>query len=68
MAMAANDVHHARTKHIDIRHHFIREHVAAGTVRLEYVASADQQADILTKPLGRVLFTKLRERVLGMQC
>jgi len=68
MAMAANDVHHARTKHIDIRHHFIREHVAAGTVRLEYVASADQQADILTKPLGRVLFAKLRERVLGMQC
>jgi hypothetical protein len=68
IAIASDDVHHARTKHIDIRHHFIREHIVAGTMRLQWVPSADQEADILTKPLGRVLFCKLRDRVLGMSC
>ena len=65
MAIASDDVHHARTKHIDIRHHFIRQHMAAGTVRMQWVPTADQQADILTKALGRVAFTKLRDRILG---
>ena len=66
MAMASDDVHHARTKHIDIRHHFIRQHISEGTLRLGWVSSAEQEADILTKPLGRVLFIKLRERLMGM--
>jgi hypothetical protein len=65
IAIAAEDIHHARTKHIDIRLHFIRSHVAAGTLRLQWVPTADQQADILTKPLGRIAFARLRDRVLG---
>jgi len=67
MAMASDDVHHARTKHIDIRHHFIRQHIAEGSLALRWVASAEQEADILTKPLGRLLFCKLRERLMGGQ-
>lgn len=66
IAIASDDVHHARTKHIDIRHHWIRQHIREGNLELQWVASAEQEADILTKPLGRVLFEKLRARVLGM--
>ena len=67
IAIASDDQHHARTKHIDIRHHFIREHVIKETLRMEWIAGSEQQADILTKPLGRLLFVKLRDRVLGAQ-
>ena len=54
IAIASDDVHHARTKHIDIRHHFIRQHIGEKAVQLQWVSSAEQQADILTKPLARV--------------
>jgi hypothetical protein len=68
IAIAKDDVHHSRTKHIDIRHHFIRDHVSKKHVHLDWVPTAGQEADILTKPLGRILFTRLRDMVLGMQC
>ena len=68
IAIAKDDVFHARTKHIDIKHHFIREHVAAGDIELRWVPSEDNEADMLTKPLGRVAFEALRKRVLGMAC
>ena len=67
IAIASADQHHARTKHIDIKHHFIREPVIKETLRMEWIAGSEQQADILTKPLGRLLFVKLRDRVLGAQ-
>jgi hypothetical protein len=67
IAIASDDVHHTRTKHIDIRHHFIRSHVQQEQVRLEWVPSADQQADVLTKALGRVAFTKCRDAIMGEQ-
>jgi hypothetical protein len=47
-----NNVKHARTKHIDIRHHFIRSACSDGHVTLQHVPSASQIADVLTKPLG----------------
>ena len=47
-----NNVKHARTKHIDIRHHFIRNACSDGLVTLQHVPSASQIADVLTKPLG----------------
>ena len=50
----------ARNKHIDIRHHFVREAVAKKEVALAYCPTSDQVADILTKPLPRVLFEKFR--------
>lgn len=51
--LATNPVFHARTKHIDIRHHFVREIVDAGLIRLEHVASEEMPADVLTKALTR---------------
>src|SRR5271169_784335 len=47
-----NNVKHARTKHIDIRHHFIRNACSDNQVTLQHVPSASQIADVLTKPLG----------------
>ena len=54
--LVQNPVSHARTKHIDIQHHFIREQVKAGTTTVGYVPACLQQADFLTKPLPYRLF------------
>ena len=63
IAMAKNPVGHKRTKHIDIKHHFIREAVRAGTVTLEYCPTSQMIADILTKPLPKLQFESLREKL-----
>jgi len=59
IAISNNLVQYSRTKHIDIRYHFIREHVMNGTVVLLFVPSADQIADIFTKPLDKSTFSRL---------
>ena len=54
---------HSRTKHIDIRHHFIKEYVENHDICLEYVKTEDQLADIFTKPLGVETFYKIRNEL-----
>ncbi|WVZ97487.1 hypothetical protein U9M48_043017 [Paspalum notatum var. saurae] len=54
-----NPVQHSRTKHIDIRHHFIRDHVAKGDILLRNVGTKEQLADIFTKPLDESNFCRL---------
>lgn len=49
---------HKRTKHIDIRHHFIRDVVSEGQVRLEYLRTENMPADVLTKSLCAVKHNK----------
>ena len=66
IAMAKNPVDHARTKHIDIRYHFVREGVQNGVIVLKYVATDEMIADILTKPLPKHRFEKLVTE-LGMK-
>ena len=61
--VAKNDGYNPRTKHIDIRHHFIRDAVDKGLVALEYVTSEDQIADGLTKPLPRIKLEKNRTAI-----
>ena len=60
-----NDVHHTRSKHIDVRHHFIRDAIISGKVCMEYVPTEDQLADILTKGLGRIRHQELRDQIMG---
>ena len=51
ISLAKNPVMHTRTKHIDIRHHFIRQHLDDKDIDLEYISTDDMIADIFTKPL-----------------
>jgi hypothetical protein len=60
LALSSNPVQHSRSKHIDIRHHFIREAIEDEKIMLEYCNTRDMIADILTKPLTRQQFSKLR--------
>ena len=54
--IAKNPVQHSRTKHIDIRYHFLRDHVEKGDVVLHFVESEQQVADIFTKALDSSRF------------
>ena len=58
-----NPVDHTRTKHIEIRHHFINDHVARGDIDLSYVSTKDQLADIFTNPLDEARFCYLRNEL-----
>lgn len=51
--LATNPVFHSRTKHIDIRHHFVREKIKNGEIHLEYVPTEEMTADVLTKGLTK---------------
>ncbi|CAI5746401.1 unnamed protein product [Peronospora destructor] len=66
IALAKNPEFHKRTKHIDIRYHFVREKVETGEVLLEYCPTQDMLADMMTKPIVAVQFEVLRSR-LGIQ-
>ncbi|WVZ51226.1 hypothetical protein U9M48_002388 [Paspalum notatum var. saurae] len=61
--LANNPVQHSRTKHIDICHHFIRDHVAKGDILLRNVGTKEQLADIFTKPLDKSTFYRLRSEL-----
>nr|GEU45523.1 copia protein [Tanacetum cinerariifolium] len=68
ISLCCNNVQHSRSKHIDIRYHFIKEHVENGVIKLYFVNSKYRLADILTKALGRerikFLINKLECKVL----
>jgi hypothetical protein len=61
--LANTPVQHSRTKHIDIRHHFLRDHIAKNDISLEGVMIKDQLADIFTKPLDEATFCRLRNEL-----
>ena len=63
IALSKNNTEHARTKHIDIRHHFICECIEAGQIKLKYVPTEDNVADIFTKALARDRFHYLRQQL-----
>jgi len=64
--LAKNPGFHQRSKHIDIRYHFLRDQVGKNMIKLEYCISEDQIADIFTKPLKIDAFIKLRD-MFGMK-
>jgi transposase InsO family protein len=65
IAMAKNPILHDRTKHIDIKFHFIRDKVRDNTIKLSYVQSKDQVADALTKVLKAPALARHRQSLLG---
>lgn len=58
--LSKNPVMHGRSKHIDVRYHFLRNLSKARTIDLIHCASEDQVADVMTKPLKVDAFQKLR--------
>jgi hypothetical protein len=65
IAMSKNPTSYAKTKHIHIRHHFIRDAVEAGIIHVEYIHTSLMVADILTKSTTLDIFRKLTEVLLG---
>jgi hypothetical protein len=63
MKLTNNPVQHARTKHIDVRHHFIRDHQQKENICIESVSTDDQLTDIFTKPLDEKRFCKLKNKL-----
>jgi hypothetical protein len=63
--MASNQSDSSRTKHIDITYHFLRHQVTARNIRMVYVSTEDNPADMFTKPLAAVKLAKFKA-MIGM--
>ena len=63
ISISKNPVMHSKTKHIPIKYHFVREQVLNKTIKLDYVGTKDQVADIFTKPLPKEAFEYLRKKL-----
>jgi hypothetical protein len=61
--LSENPMLHDRSKHIEIRYHFIRDCMQKGSVKLQYVPNSEQIADILTKPLVKGKFVYFRDKL-----
>jgi hypothetical protein len=60
ICVAKNPVLHSKTKHIEVRYHFLRDNIEKGKIALIHVPTQNQLADIFTKPLDQATFTHLR--------
>jgi hypothetical protein len=63
LCMAEDPIHHDKTKHVDIDRHFLKEKIDAKVIQLQYVPSADQNADILTKAIPPLMFSRLSSKL-----
>jgi len=61
--LTKNQIQHSRTKHIEIRHHFIRDHVNNGDCEMKFIETKLELADILEKPLPKDRFFFLRNEL-----
>lgn len=66
IALAKDNKFHSRTKHVDLRYHFIREAVDEGKITVKYVPMSDNVADVFTKALAKPKFKQFVE-LLGLR-
>jgi hypothetical protein len=67
IAVTKNGIKGERTKHVDVKYHFVTETVERGDVRLKWIPTAEQQADIFTKALAQPIFEQLRSQLMARQ-
>ena len=67
MNLSKNSLFHDKSKNIEIKYHYIRYTVQRGAVKLQYIVTDDQIADVLTKPLVMVKFEYFREKLGVLQ-
>jgi hypothetical protein len=60
ISVAKNPVFHKRMKHLEVRHHFLRDHVENGDIEMRYIDTKRQLVDIFTKPLDASCFAALQ--------
>jgi hypothetical protein len=65
--IASNDTLHSRSKHIDIRYHFIRQMIKQNQIKLVYVSTTEQEADINTKSLEVSTFKRMTDKLMHKQ-
>lgn len=63
ISIANNPSNHKKSKHIDIKYHFSREQIEKNVIKLEYVSTENQVADIFTKPLPAMKFVEFRTKM-----
>ena len=63
ICLTKNPIQHSRTKHIEIKHHFIRDYVQKGTIDIQFIDSEHQWADIFTKPLTIAKFDFIKKNL-----
>ena len=61
--MSMNPIQHDRTKHVEMKYHYVKEMVQRRAVELWYIPTDEQIADVLTKSLGRGMFVSFRDRL-----
>jgi len=66
ISISSNDVNHSRTKHIDIRHHYIRDMIKKEYVKVSWIDTNKQLADILTKSLNKNQFNKFKTELMNV--
>jgi transposase InsO family protein len=64
--LSDHDTNHERTKHIDVKYHYVRDLIADGTISVQWCSTVDQIADILTKPLAKELHHRIRSFLLDI--
>jgi len=63
ISLIKNPVHHDRTKHIDVKYHYVRECAERGLINIQFIGMAEQLGDIFTKALGRLKHDELRTKI-----
>ena len=63
ISIIKNPILNDRSKHIDVKFHVIREYSETGQIEVKFISTTDQLGDILTKPLGRLKFQELRDKI-----
>ena len=66
LALIKNPVKHNRTKHIDIKYHFIRDYYTRNIININYVETEENIADAMTKPMSKIKLNKFRKSLFGI--